>query len=55
MISAERLRDGAKCAYRSISHTTSLIIASTVSRWGTRVERMEESEGDIVAPITRRV
>jgi hypothetical protein len=54
-ISLERLMDGARCAYSSISKITSLMIASMVSRLGTKVARMEESDTDIVAPMTRRV
>jgi hypothetical protein len=55
MISAERLKLGARCTYLSTSVTTSLIIASTASRCGTSVERIAEREGDIVAPMTRSV
>lgn len=55
MISAERARLGARCEYRSISSTTSLMIPSMVSMCGTKVDIMDDREGDMVAPMTRRV
>jgi len=54
-ISLERLIEGARWEYRSISRITSLMIASMVSRLGTRVARIEDSDTDMVAPMTRRV
>lgn len=55
IISAARLRLGASTAYRSISMTTSLIIRSIVSPWETSVIKILESDGDMVAPMIRRV
>lgn len=55
MISAARLKLGANTAILSMSMMTSLMIWSIASRCGTRVKIILNSDGDIVAPITRRV
>lgn len=55
IISADKDSEGARCAYLSISRTTSLMMLSIVLGCGTSDARMEERDGDMVAPITRRV
>lgn len=55
IISADKLKLGARTAYFSTSTTTSLMMWSIASRLGTSVSRMLDSEGDMEAPMISRV